>query len=274
MLINAQQLLHEAMQQGVAALDAKVLAAHTLSVDRTWLITHDQTLLTTAQAVSVRAALQRRAQGEPVAYITGQREFYGLMLQVSPAVLIPRPETEWLVDFIVQRAPPNAHVADVGCGSGAIAVAAAHARPDLQIVATDISAAALAIAQRNAALHQVHQRVHLVQGDLYAPLAAQRFEVIVSNPPYIAQHDAHLAQGDLRFEPQAALTDGADGLTLLRRLAQGARAHLRAGGWLALEHGHDQAVAVQALLSEAGLAQVRTVPDLAGLPRNTVGCAQ
>jgi release factor glutamine methyltransferase len=273
MQLTVHQLLAQAAQLGVASLEAKTLLAHTLGVARSWLVAHDQDLLALEQTTDAQQALQRRAAGEPVAYITRQREFYALALQVSPAVLIPRPETEWLVDFLVQHAPPNAHVADIGCGSGAIAVATAHARPDLHITATDISTAALEVARHNTQQHGVQARVHTVQGDVYAPLAGQRFAMIVSNPPYIAQGDAHLTQGDLRFEPPIALTDGANGLELLHRVAAGACAHLQSGGWLAVEHGHDQAKAVQALFTQAGLTHVQTVHDLAGLPRNTVGCA-
>lgn len=269
-----QQLLKQATQAGVAAFDAKVLAAHALGVNRAWLAAHSDDPLSATQAQAVQHTLQRRAAGEPVAYITGVREFYGLPFVVTPNVLIPRPETEWLVDFIVQRAPQGSLVADIGCGSGAIAVAAAHTRPDLHITATDVSAAALAVAQRNAVAHGVQDRVTFVQGDLFAPLATlagQRFAVIASNPPYIAAGDAHLAQGDIRFEPQGALTDAADGLAILRRLAEGAAAHLQPGGWLALEHGYDQGPAVHALLTAAGFQNVYTVADLAGRPRNTAG---
>jgi release factor glutamine methyltransferase len=265
------QLIAQAAGAGVAAFDAKVLAAHALGASRAWLAAHGADALSATQTAAVQQALARRAAGEPVAYITGQREFYGLAFAVTPAVLIPRPETEWLVDFIVQHAPLGGSVADIGCGSGAIAVAAAHARPDLHITATDLSADALAVAQRNAHTHGVAARMRFAHGDVYTPLAGQRFDVIVSNPPYVAASDAHLTQGDLRFEPRSALTDAADGLSILRRLAQGAPAHLKPHGWLALEHGYNQADAVQALLRAAGLENVRTTADLAGQPRNTAG---
>jgi release factor glutamine methyltransferase len=273
MLTTVTDLLAHAARLNVAPMEAKALLAHALSVPRAWLVAHDREVLPAAQAALAQEALQRRAAGEPVAYVTGQREFYGLMFNVSPAVLIPRPETEWLVDFAVQHAPPYAKLADIGCGSGVIAVATAHARNDVQVTATDVSAQALQVAQGNARQHQVQARVQCVQGDVYAPLAGQRFDMVISNPPYIAQGDVHLQRGDLRFEPPGALTDGADGLAILRRVVAGARQHLQPGGWLAVEHGHDQAAAVQALFAQAGLAQVRCLQDLAGLPRNTVGRA-
>jgi release factor glutamine methyltransferase len=255
---------------GLAPLDARVLVAHALGVPRIWLITHRDDALSPVQCDAAHAVIARRAAGEPVAYITGQREFYGLMLQVSPAVLIPRPETEWLVEFAATHAPTGGQVADIGCGSGAIAVALAHKRPDLHVFATDISLEALEVARANAHQHGVDARVHFACGDLYAPLEAAQFDVIVSNPPYIAADDAHLRQGDLRFEPQTALTDCADGLQLLRRLAHGASARLNPGGWLALEHGFDQGQAVATLLTQAGLENVATHTDLSAQPRNTV----
>jgi release factor glutamine methyltransferase len=162
-------------------------------------------------------------------------------------------------------------VADIGCGSGAIAVALAYSRPDLQIIATDISAPALEIAKANAHRHGLLERIQFAQGDLYAPLAGLQLDVIVANPPYIAAADAHLHQGDLRFEPPCALTDQADGLAILRRLAKHAHEYLRPGGWLALEHGYDQGSAVADLLSAAGLENVRTHTDLFANPRNTTG---
>jgi release factor glutamine methyltransferase len=269
--ISTDQLIAHAIQAGVAPLDAKVLAAHTLGVSRAWIAAHGTDPLSAAQTQAVQAALARRAAGEPVAYITGQREFYGLTLAVSPAVLIPRPETEWLVDFAVQHTPRNGRIADIGCGSGAIAVSVAHTRPDLHVTATDISADALAVAQRNAQTHDATARMTFAPGDLYAPLGGTRFDVIVSNPPYIAAGDTHLQQGDLRFEPATALTDHADGLALIRILVAKAGVHLTPGGWLALEHGHDQGNQVHALFTQAGFAQVRSVADLAGLARNTLG---
>jgi release factor glutamine methyltransferase len=269
-LCTPTTLLSHAVHIGLAPLDARILVAHAVGVPRIWLITHGDDALTPAQCDAAHAVIARRATGEPVAYITGQREFYGLMLSVSPAVLIPRPETEWLVEFAATHAPAGGQVADVGCGSGAIAVALAHKRPDLHVLATDISEEALEVARANAQKHGVAARVRFAGGNLYAPLQAARFDVIVSNPPYIAAADAHLQQGDLRFEPRTALTDHGDGLQLLRRLAQGADARLNPGGWLALEHGFDQGDAVAALLAQAGLENVATHTDLSGQPRNTV----
>ncbi|MGL4574056.1 MAG: peptide chain release factor N(5)-glutamine methyltransferase [Burkholderiaceae bacterium] len=269
-LCTPTTLLAHAVHEGLAPLDVRVLVAHALGVPRIWLITHGDDALSPVQCDAARAAIARRAAGEPVAYITGQREFYGLMLHVSPAVLIPRPETEWLVEFAATNAPTGGHVADIGCGSGAIAVALAHKRPDLQVLATDVSTEALDIARANAQQHGVAARVRFACGDLYAPLEGAQFDMIVSNPPYIAAQDVHLQQGDLRFEPSLALTDRADGLALLRRLAQGASARLNPGGWLALEHGFDQGQAVATLLAQAGLENVATHTDLSAQPRNTV----
>jgi len=247
------------------ATDNRLLAAHALRMSRTQLVTQSDHLLDAEEAQRVGASIARRLAGEPVAYILGSREFYGLSLRVTPAVLIPRADTELLVDLALERATPGARVADLGTGSGAIAVAIARNRIDLHVTATDISEAALDIARQNAALHRV--RASFLQGDWLAALGEERFDLIVSNPPYIVAGDNHLTQGDLPFEPIDALTDHADGLSALRCLAAGAGAHLKPGGWVLLEHGYDQASAVRALLTANGFKMVQSWTDLAGIER-------
>ena len=250
-------------------LDNRLLVAHALCLSREQLITRNQHCLVDAEAARINAAFARRASGEPVAYILGSREFFGLALRVTPAVLIPRADTELLVELALARAAPGARVADLGTGSGAIAIAVAKSRPDLQVSATDVSAAALDVARENAALHRV--RPSFLQGHWYGALAGQRFDMLVANPPYIVAGDPHLGRGDLPFEPIDALTDHGDGLSALRILATGASAHLLPGGWLLLEHGYDQAAAVRALLQGAGLMDIASWCDLAGIERVSGG---
>ena len=246
-------------------LDNRLLVAHALCLSREQLITRSEHLLDAAEATRVAAAFARRQAGEPIAYILGSREFFGLKLLVTPAVLIPRADTELLVELALARAAIGARVVDLGTGSGAIAIAIARSRPDLQMSATDASAAALDIARQNAALHRVQPA--FFAGNWYAPLGVRRFDLIAANPPYIVAGDSHLAQGDLPFEPIDALTDHADGLAALRILAAGAPAHLLPGGWILLEHGYDQAPQVRALLAGAGLTSVQSWTDLAGIER-------
>ncbi|WP_293039212.1 peptide chain release factor N(5)-glutamine methyltransferase [Paraburkholderia sp.] len=256
------------------ALEARVLLMHVLGWRRTELITRGDETLDSAQVLAYRALEARRAQGEPVAQLIGRREFYGLDFDVTPDVLIPRPETELLVETALAAldgliAP---RVLDLGTGSGAIAVAIASARPDARIWTVDRSAAALAVAKRNAQRLLDAKRpggeLVFVAGSWYDTLdPSLRFEVIVSNPPYIASGDPHLDEGDLRFEPRGALTDEADGLTALRAIVAGAPARLTPGGVLWVEHGYDQASAVRALLSAQGFADARSHKDLAGIER-------
>jgi release factor glutamine methyltransferase len=253
----------------LAALETRILIAHALQLSRVQLITQSGRALTSEDAQRIATLFQRRLGGEPIAYIIGEREFYGLRFAVTPDVLIPRPETELLVELALERLPENGRVLDMGTGSGAIAIAIAHARPDLSVAALDVSAAALAIAQRNAALHQV--RIDFFQSDWYAALDEQRFDVIVANPPYIAHGDAHLAQGDLRFEPVGALTDHADGLSALCSIMSGAAQHLMTGGWLLMEHGYDQSAAVRTTCIEHGFSDVQSWKDLAGIERVSGG---
>jgi release factor glutamine methyltransferase len=212
---------------------------------RSWLIAHDDAPLDVAQVDQFRHWLTRRASGEPVAYLLGQKEFYGLLLEVSPATLVPRPDTETLVDWALEWTPPQARVLDLGTGSGAIALAIQHSRPTAQLCATDASATALAVAQRNG--ERLGLSVEWLHGSWWQPVAGRRFELIVSNPPYIAEGDPHLPA--LRHEPRTALTAGPDGLDDLRLLVAGAAQHLQPGGWLLLEHGFDQADAVAALFA-------------------------
>ncbi|MGZ5073850.1 MAG: peptide chain release factor N(5)-glutamine methyltransferase [Usitatibacter sp.] len=219
-----------------------------------------------ADAESFAALIDRRTAGEPVAYLLGVREFYGRDFAVGPAVLIPRPETETLVEAALARLAPDGACVDLGTGSGAIAVTLACERPGAKVAATDASAAALAVANENAAAH--HRQIELLQGSWYEPLEARRFDLIVSNPPYVAAGDAHLGEGDLRFEPAQALTDGSrDGLDSIRAIVAGAPDHLAPGGWLLVEHGHDQASAVRALLAARGFRDLVCIADLAGIPR-------
>lgn len=247
----------------------RILVAHVLDLSRIQLITRSEHALTTDEAMALRAALHRRMQGEPVAYIAGTREFYGLMFAVTPDVLIPRPETELLVDLALERLQPENHVLDLGTGSGAIAVSLAHTRPDINVTAVDISKAALTVAERNARHHAAN--VAFVHSDWYAALPGRRFDMIVANPPYIVEGDKHLSEGDLRFEPINALTDHADGLSALRNIVAGATPHLSADGWLLMEHGYDQAAAVRNLLATRGFSAVRSWKDLAGIERVSGG---
>ncbi|MFO1397767.1 MAG: peptide chain release factor N(5)-glutamine methyltransferase [Burkholderiales bacterium] len=259
-------------QSGLVPIDGQVLLAHVVGRDRTWLIAHRDDPLAPEHAQAFAALARRRRDGEPVAYLTGRREFHGMALDVSPAVLIPRPETETLVELALEWLPTRgpARVLDLGTGSGAIALAIAHARPALTVTAVDASADALAVARANAQRLGV-RNLEFGQGDWYAGLGATPFDLVVSNPPYVAQGDPHLADGDVRFEPASALVAGPDGLAALRVIVAGARSHLRAGGGLIVEHGHDQADAVRALLQEAGFTALTMRRDLAGIPRVAAG---
>ncbi|RAN79912.1 protein-(glutamine-N5) methyltransferase, release factor-specific [Bacillus sp. SRB_336] len=244
-------------------VDAELLLLHILQRPSSWLYTHADDVLEMDVQTAYAALVDRRAAGEPLAYITGRRGFWSLDLEVTPATLVPRPETELLVEQALQRLPVDAacDVADLGTGSGAIALAIACERPGARVVATDASADALVVAQRNAQRHGI-ANVAFMQGDWLAPLAGRRFELIVSNPPYIEAADPHLGQGDLRFEPAGALAAGADGLDDIRRIVRDARKHLQPRGWLLFEHGWNQGDAARQLLREAGYTEVFTVRDL------------
>lgn len=266
----ADALAH-ARALGVDRLDAQRLLGRAVGRPREWLIAHDDAPLDAAVAERVGRELDARAAGTPLAYLLGEKEFHGLVLEVNPAVLVPRPETEGLVDWALERlrgAPqPAPRVADLGTGSGAIAAAVARACPAARVTATDASADALAIAQRNFA--RLGVRVEARLGSWWEPLGEARFELVVSNPPYVRGDDPHLAA--LHAEPRSALVAGPDGLDALRQIVAGAAAYLAEGGWLLLEHGFDQGPAVQSLLANHGFGAIETRCDLAGLARCSGG---
>lgn len=258
--------------------EAALLLRHVLGVADAWLIAHADDAIDAGRAAIFHALIARRARGEPVAYLTGTRGFHALELQVTPDVLIPRPETELLVELALARIPrspdeaqrnPDYRIADLGTGSGAIALAIAQARPNARVLATDASKAALEIARENARRSNL-ANVGFALGDWCAALGDYcDFDLIVSNPPYIADRDPHLREGDLRFEPRAALASGADGLDAIRTIVRDARTHLRERGWLLLEHGFEQGAAVRALLEQSGYRKVFTERDLENRERVT-----
>lgn len=252
-------------------LENRILASYALSLSRVQLITQSERIITDEEAAQLNILFQRRLEGEPIAYIVGEREFFGLSFEVNPAVLIPRPETELLVELIDQiPLPTQPAILDMGTGSGAIAVAIAVNYPNATITAIDASEAALTVAQGNAKRHQ-QSRIHFYCSDWFSAIPTEKFNVIVSNPPYIEQHDHHLSEGDVRFEPIDALTDHADGLSDLQHIIQAAPMHLYPEGWLLLEHGYDQAEAVRQALQAAGFKQVQSWKDLAGIERVSGG---
>ncbi|MGC4059655.1 MAG: peptide chain release factor N(5)-glutamine methyltransferase [Aquabacterium sp.] len=266
------QALQQARAQGLDRVDALILLGAALRQSRSWLLAHDQDPLADADQARFAQWLQRRAGGEPVAYILGDKAFFGLSLAVSPDVLIPRPDTETLVEWALALLPDTTgtqapRVLDLGTGSGAIALAIQHQRPGAQLTAVDASEAALRIAQANA--RRLNLSVRFVHGHWLAPVQGEQFDLIVSNPPYIADDDPHMAA--LGHEPRQALTAGPDGLDDLRQITAAAPAHLPPDGWLLLEHGHDQAVAVAQLLTAQGFINVSTRFDLGGQPRCTGG---
>jgi release factor glutamine methyltransferase len=254
-----------------ARLEAQVLAAHALGVNRAWLIAHGDEPPEPAAIDGLETVIRRRLAGEPTAYLLGRREFFGRDFRVTPDVLIPRPETELLVEAALARLPPDrpATVLDLGTGSGCIAISLALARPDCRVTAVDISPAALAVARDNAV--RLGAEVEFLQSDWFAALEGRRFDLIVGNPPYVAEADPHMTQGDLPREPYRALTAGPDGLDALRVIAAGAPAHLAPGGWLLAEHGWDQGEVCRSLFAAAGLEQVQTLTDLAGRDRVCLG---
>lgn len=253
------------------ASEARLLLGHVLGRPPAWLIAHDDEVLDEDALLGFASLAARRAGGEPVAYLVGQREFFGREFEVSPAVLIPRPETELLVEIALARvgADGAAAILDLGTGSGCLAVTLALELPKARVTAVDASAAALAVARQNAERHGIN--VRLLQADWFGALAGERFDLIVANPPYIAAADPHLSAGDLRHEPQMALSSGADGLDAIRHIVADAPAHLASGGHLLLEHGYDQAAAVEELMEAAGLAGREQHRDLAGIVRVSGG---
>jgi release factor glutamine methyltransferase len=266
---SVAECLRQAHALGLSRVDAQILLLHAMARplhDRAWLLAHDTDLLITAQQHSWDQALQRRLQGEPVAYITGRKDFFGLTLNVDARVLDPRPDTEILVEWALELLPVDqpARVLDLGTGSGAVALALQHQRPAAQVMAVDASADALAVASANA--QRLNLPVNCVLSHWMDAVPGQ-FELIVSNPPYVAEGDPHLAY--LTHEPLSALTSGTDGLDDIRQIIAQAPGRLAPGGWLLLEHGWDQAAPVQALLREAGFVQVQSRRDLAGIERCT-----
>lgn len=269
-----REATHRLQQSGSdsARRDAEILLLHVLQRDAMWLYAHDDEMPAAEMQAAFLDLLRRREQGEPVAHLIGQRGFWTLDLTVNAHTLIPRPETELLVEFALEKilAGSAEAVLDLGTGSGAIALAVKSERPSCVVTAVDASADALAVARANAA--RLHLPVEFLQGSWFAPLSERRFQVILSNPPYISQGDRHLVQGDVRFEPRSALVSGADGLDDIRLLVQSAPVHLLPGGWLALEHGFDQAAAVRALMQATGFTQVGSRRDLGSHERITFGC--
>ncbi len=264
------QALAAARALGLDRLDAQLLLGEALARPRSWLLAHGEHSIDAAQALRFDAHCARRAAGEPVAYLLGEKEFHGLTLKVDRDVLVPRPDTETLVDWALEllaAAPARPAVVDLGTGSGAIALALAHARPDARVCALDVSTAALKIARANG--ERLGLAVEWLHSDWWSALAGRRFDMVLSNPPYIAADDPHLPA--LRHEPGLALTPGGDGLVALRTLVAGAPVHLRPEGWLLVEHGHDQAEAVRDLLLRHGFTAATTRTDLAGLPRCSAG---
>jgi release factor glutamine methyltransferase len=254
-------------------LEAEILLGAALGQSRAWLLGHaDERILDCDATDRYEAYVTRRAHGEPVAYILGEKEFWSLTLAVSPDVLVPRPETELVVELALQLVPRDsaARILDLGTGSGAIALAIAHERPRARVTGTDSAEAALAIATRNATLLQLTNMV-LKQGSWFAPVAGEQFDLVVANPPYIAEDDARVEAAVRRYEPRGALFAGADGLDALRIIAAAAGFHLVSGGGLIVEHGDRQGPAVRELLTDAGFAAVTTHRDLAGLERCTAG---
>ncbi len=275
-MIDAPTVRRALAQSGLVPVDAQALLGHVLGQGRAWLAAHADDVLDRTQAQSFFALAKRRRDGEPVAYLTGVREFWGLPLLVSPAVLIPRPETETLVELALARLPSDrpVRVLDLGTGSGAIALAIAHERPRAHVLATDRSAEALVVADENARRLRL-PNVEFACADWFAGLPPGAddtpFDLVASNPPYVAARDPHLAEGDLRFEPQAALSPGGDGLGALRTIIAGAGERLVSGGTLAVEHGYEQSEAVRALFAAAGFAEIVVARDLAGIPRVVAG---
>jgi len=271
MTIRIEEALREA-QQVLDRIDAEILLAHVLDCSRTHLRTWPEREVSPEPLSNFQQLVVRRAAGEPIAYLTGTREFWDMTLRVTPDTLIPRPETERLVELALERIPANTawRIADLGAGSGAIALALARERPKSHVIATDVSPAALAVARDNAARLNV-TNIEFRLGRWFAPLEGERFHLIASNPPYVHPADLHLAEGDLRFEPPTALASSPDGLADIREIITGAHDHLHPGGWLLLEHGYDQGRAVETLLREEGYQAVEVVTDLGHRERVGIG---
>lgn len=276
LLVQDGQKLQQALglDPREARLEVQILLCHVLGVARSWLIGHDRDDLADTPSQAYAALLERRLSGEPIAYIVGSREFFGLEFKTTQAVLIPRPETELLVELALARIPENqpCKVLDLGTGSGAIAISIARNRPLAEVTAVDQSMEALAVARENAARLGTYN-LCLLESNWFGALEGQSFDLIVSNPPYVEAADPHLQQGDVRFEPRSALASGADGLDDIRRIAAAAPGYLKPGGWLLFEHGYNQGESCREILVQQGFSAVETFRDLAGLERVTLGCA-
>ncbi len=272
-IVTVASALQAARQAGLDRLDAEILMGSVLDKPRSWLLAHDTDPLASSTLATFESLVARRALGEPVAYLLGHKEFFGLDLAVGPDVLVPRPDTEVLVEWALAllqggaALPAQAQVLDLGTGSGAIALAIQHGHTAARVTAVDASAGALAMAQHNAT--RLGLPVTCLLGSWFTPVTGSRFDLIVSNPPYIAEADPHLAA--LQHEPKQALTSGPDGLDDIRLIIENAPAHLHAGGWLLFEHGWDQADAVAALLQRHGFLDVTSREDLGGHRRCTGG---
>ena len=255
-----------------AKFEAQLLLQNVLNVNRAWLLAHESDALQDKIKADFESLLARRLLGEPIAYILGQREFFGLNLIVTPDTLIPRPDTETLVETALDKIPTDTPftVLDLGTGTGAVALAIAEHRPEAQVTAIDASSGALDIAKRNANQLDLTQ-VDFRLSNWFSALEGERFNLIVSNPPYIEQHDIHLTQGDLRFEPMSALASGTDGLDDIRQIVDNCLLHLDPQGWLMLEHGYNQAHLVTDLMAQSGLIDITTIKDLGANDRVTIG---
>ena len=274
-LTQDQTVLYEklSIEPRTSRTEVQCLLQHVLQVGRAYLFAHPERILNNQEAATYQALLQRRLSGEPIAYILGEREFFGLTFKVTPSTLIPRPETELLVELALVRSDATAvglRMLDLGTGSGAIALSFAQHRPNAEILASDASNDALAIARENAQRLGI-SNVHFVESNWYSGLGNEQFNLIVSNPPYIAANDPHLVQGDLRFEPIAALASGVDGLDDLRNIVTNAISHLTQKGWLLLEHGYNQAEQVRDMLEATGFEAVFSEKDLSGIERCSGG---
>jgi len=265
------QIASTQLKTEASVFEAQLLLQYALGVNRAWLIAHEHDALQPNIQMVFEALLNRRIAGEPMAYIMGSREFYGLDLLVTPDTLIPRPDTETLVEAALAKIPDSANqtILDLGTGTGAIALAVAKHRPKVNVVAVDTSAAALEVAKKNAATLAI-TNVRLMLSDWFDALAGERFDLIVSNPPYIEQNDVHLTQGDVRFEPISALASGADGLDDIRHIVADCLIYLKPQGWLMVEHGYNQADLVVDLMAEAGLVSIQTIKDFGGNNRVTM----
>jgi release factor glutamine methyltransferase len=286
-LLQAQAQLNDASLLDAidARYESQLLLQHALKVNRAWLIAHENDDVAIDIQHEFNTLIQRRIGGEPIAYILGNREFYGLNLTVTPATLIPRPDTETLVEAALAKIPAyetdntldsdlcrndELSILDLGTGSGAIALAIAKHRPHSDVVGVDASPSTLEVAKKNASALQI-RNVQFLSSNWFSALEGERFNVIVSNPPYIEEADIHLKQGDLRFEPLSALASGADGLDDIRRIIDDCLIHLKPQGWLMFEHGYNQAESVRELMAQAGLVNIETFHDLGGNDRVTIG---